>query len=669
MAGPQEIQNSLLSAGFARMAKLCSEGNVNAALAEAMALYERFPHAPAACTGLIDTLLVIGQTDMAETVLRRACRRFPAEAWLSLRLAELATQRGRWAEAAGLWRAAGLPDAGTPSQLARFAMALAANGDTQEALQVAAMPGRDSAALRLTRATLLAQAGRTADAIALWPELAAQLTLADPEFARLTALLAEPDPGDEAWRPAIAAAMAHVQPGDAACAQVLAALPSAPSGTARSVAARLAGEVVGPDQLALQISTCVAAGRVGLLPLLLETPGTAVRTAQLRVALRLYLNRAFANPQYFDELSTESACVLLQIARVADPACFHFVAELARTRFAPVPLPDWSLPGHIAATVAHARPSASPAPAGRLRVAICIHGRISATQPAIDAVRALGLQDHDATVFAQLWRMTSRPPAAPGLDAVLQPLPPKLRAAFAAAAEMGGQAGLRRLYPSLLQGWAPRDEIDVTQARRLLQPHQIAVLDDAQPEFAGWDAAWKTSLATRMAHRMAGDSGQAFDLIIHLAADSGLGLRADWPALAHAAHAEGVMFANTAYQFDRAAGFSLAPQLAIGAPATMDLAAASFDLGAGLAQGRTRIHGVRPQDAMRQGLAWQMHLHGVAIEPLDSVLVDAAALQPPLSPTAALALLWQDIRARRPASPDSQLVNAAMADLTFGVHA
>jgi hypothetical protein len=129
------------------------------------------------------------------------------------------------------------------------------------------------------------------------------------------------------------------------------------------------------------------------------------------------------------------------------------------------------------------------------------------------------------------------------------------------------------------------------------------------------------------------------------------------------------MFANAAYQFDRAAGFSLAPQIAIATPATMDLAAASFGLGTELAERRLRIHGVRPQDAMRQSLAWQMHLHGVVIEPLDAVLVDAVALQPPLPPTAALALLWQDIRARRPASPDSQLVNAAVADLTFGVPA
>ncbi len=688
MAGPQEIQNSLLTAGFARVARLCDAGQLHDALAEAVTLYERFPHAPASCTGLVDTLLVMGRTDMAQTVLRRACQRFPGESWLSLRLAEICSERGQWAEAVTRWRAAGLPVQGSANQLARFAHVLAASGQIEDALAAASMPGRDSASLRLTRAALLVRTGHLDQAALLWRDLSVDFTLAEPEFAGITAalasqapaveqaamigmLLAERDPGGEDWRPAIAAAMANVLPGEPFAALVLAALPSAPSGTARAVAARLAGESVGSDKMALQISACVAAGRVGLVPLLVETPGTSERVAELRVALRLYLNRAFANPEHFHELSAESVCALLQIARVADQACFNFVAELVRGRFALPAELDLSRPADVAAGVAHARPRPSTLSAGKLRVAVCVSGRIPPVLGSPEPLRALGLQDHDATVFAHIWRNCGPETGLPSVEAAVLHLPPTLGATIAAVAETEGLATLRALYPSVMQSLPARRDVDTNMVQQTLLTEHVVVEDDLSPEFAGRDVAWLAAYSARQSYLMAQACGGQFDVMVYLMANAGVGISANWPVLARdlrlfSHHGGGMMFADANYQFDRAAGFSLVPKLAIATPEVMEMMAGAFDFGCDLAMGTRKVFGVRPADAMAQSLAWQMHLNGISIEMLDGLLVSAGTKVERWPAAHALSLLWRDIRARAGSPRDSQLVNAAMADLTGG---
>jgi hypothetical protein len=96
---------------------------------------------------------------------------------------------------------------------------------------------------------------------------------------------------------------------------------------------------------------------------------------------------------------------------------------------------------------------------------------------------------------------------------------------------------------------------------------------------------------------------------------------------------------------------------------TMGLAAESFTLGEQLASGRVFVHGFARKEAAAHALAMQTHLNGITVRPLAELTMDATPELDPLSPAAALTLLWHDIRARRPASPDKSLIRAAMADV------
>jgi hypothetical protein len=126
------------------------------------------------------------------------------------------------------------------------------------------------------------------------------------------------------------------------------------------------------------------------------------------------------------------------------------------------------------------------------------------------------------------------------------------------------------------------------------------------------------------------------------------------------------MFAETGFEFHRAAGFTLGDRFAAGSRKVMGLAADSFALGEQAALGRRRVYGLQPAQAMARSLAMQLHLNGISAEPVPELAFGVPPDLDPISPTAALALLWQDIRARRPAPPDNALVRAAMADVTGG---
>ena len=663
------------------------------ALAAASALFEHHRSQPRACSLLADTLLALGLTTQAEAVLRDARARFPAATQFAVRLAELASARRDWPEALALWRAAGQPKAAAPADLRLYALALASSGEITAALRLVSEPGRklpEQRMLLLAEAELLLRQGKIAQAAALYPAMAWVFTLADSAFAEiagqlalraddeaakpiLASLLTETDPGGSDWIPAIGRALMSKAPGDAAHLRIIAALKANPiaDGMAAAVAAGLCENSPDSDVLAARLARGVADGRLGLLPLLLETAGSPVRAARLRIALRLAINRSFADPASFSALDAESVCALLLAARVGDADCLNYFAELARPHF-PRPAPgDLARAEDVAGQVAHVAGTHWPTPVRlqrRLRVAVCVYGRMPSLQPATGILRALRLTAHDSMVFAHVWRTTGGNAAPPGLPQVLKRLPPRLGAAFAEAAEAGGYVGLRRLYPALLQGRPLHEMVDEATVRRILHTEYVMVADDTAPALAERDAHWKARSSARQAHLMAAAIGEGFDLYIHLPADAGALAtdEIDWLAMAQRAQSNNVMFAETGFQFHRTAGFTLGDRFAAGSRQVMGLAADSFSLGEQATMGRKHVYGLQSSQAMAHSLAAQLHLNGISAEAVPQLAFDVPPDLDPISPTAALALLWQDIRARRPASPDNGLVRAAMADVTGG---
>jgi len=663
------------------------------ALAAASALFERHRNRPRACTVLADTLLALGLSEQAEAVLRDARTRFPAETSFAVRLAELAAVRRDWPECLTLWRAAGQPNVAAPAHLRAYALALASSGEATAALRLVTQPDRklpEQRLLLLAEAELLLRQGRIAEAAALYPAMAWVFTLADAAFAEvagqlairaddaaakpiLAALLTEADPGGADWIPAIGRALMTIAPGDARHERIIAALKANPvaDGLAAAVAAGLAENTPDSDVLAARLARGVADGRLGLLPLLLETAGSPVRAARLRIALRLAINRSFADPASFAALDAASVCALLLAARVGDADCLDYFAELARPRFARPAPGELARPEDVAGQVAHIAGTHWPKPVRlqrRLRVAVCVYGRMPSLQPATGIVRALRLTAHDSMVFAHVWRTTGGNTAPPGLPQVLKRLPQRLGAAFAGAAGAGGYVGLRRLYPALLQGRPLHEVVDVATVSRILHTEYVVVADDAAQALAGRDAQWKARSSARQAHLMADAIGEGFDLYVHLPADAGALATADidWVAMAQRAQSNNMMFAETGFEFHRAAGFTLGDRFAAGSRKVMGLAADSFALGEQAALGRRPVYGLQPAQAMARSLAMQLHLNGISAEPVPELAFGVPPDLDPISPTAALALLWQDIRARRPAPPDNALVRAAMADVTGG---
>ncbi len=678
------------AAGFAEVQALIRAGRWQEALAAGMYLFEQFREEPRACLGLVDTLVALDRSDQAELVLRDVQARFPSETWLSARQATLAAARRDWPQALALWRIAGLPHSSDPAVLRAFALALASAGEATAALRL--VQG-DAPILCLAQAELLLRHGDVAEAAALWPKIADGLSVIDPDVAVLSgqlaaqadveaarpildALLSERDPGTEDWIPAIARALAAASGDDLLHVRIRDVLRDERyDGVAALVAARLVGTAVSSDVLSAVLERALADGRAGLLPLMLETGEVASRTMALRVALRLYLNRAFATEAGIASLWARQAHALMLVARVADPEALAYIANLMRGRFAAPARLDLPHPEDVVGQVAHAQDVAQDIarPAvyvpERMRVAVCVSGRLPAEPSATGLVRALRLHGHDAMVFAHVWQAAGVAGAAASLEAVCRRLPKGLAGAFAEASAAAGMVGLRRLYPGLMQGRAAQETFDRAQVAALLHTDQVTVEDDVRSELAGRSPAWKALYAARQVHRAADATGLAFDLCLHISADAGVAVASDvdWQGVAEDAHRRAVMFADSGYRFDRAEGFAVGHRFAVGSMATMGILAESFALGDQVATAKRRIYGFPAKGAMQHARAMQLHLHGISVEPVPWIAVGAVPELDALSPSAALALLWHDIRARRAASPDSALLHAAMADVTGGV--
>jgi tetratricopeptide (TPR) repeat protein len=680
---------------------LCQSGRWQAAMVAGAKLFENFPTEPRAGEGLIDALVALGRPGEAEVVLREAQQRFPANRALAIRLARLCAARGAAAEAVTWWRKAGLPVDGSAAELRDFAHALQQAGmpdGVEMVLQSAPADLADRRLLLLARAEVMLRSGQLTEAMALWPELRAAFGLDHAEFCAfawalameaheeaatvlLGDLLDEPDQPGPDWMPTIGRELARLAPADPAHARVRTALAAAPALAggppllARAIAASLTGPEPDADALALRIGRAVHEGKPELLGLLLETHGHPGRLARMRVGLRLYVNGSFADPARFDRLDAGQVAVLLLICRALDTDSFVYLAGLARQRFPAMRLPNLPRAQDVAGCVAHARwPDERPRPAVppiRMRVAVCVHGHARAEAPAKTILQALRLEDHHATVFAHLWRRTSSTGAvAASQEELLHRLPPTLRRAVVRASALAGAAELRALFPNLLSATAAAAEIDEAAAAARYGTSHVVIEDETLPALRLRPPAWLARYKVMLAHRMAVQSGAAFDLILHVAAETDLQAppKLKWNPIATEAAARGVVFADTGLQFRRGSVLSLGAALVAGTRADMDVAADSFALGEHIASGQAHVALLPLADIHRHSQPIFQHLLGVGVETLPGFTTSpVSTVLPPLSPSAALAMVWESIRAR-PASPfDSALVQAATADMTGGL--
>ncbi len=657
------------------------------------ALVQRFGHEPSACIEFAAALVRLGRVREAEAALREARDRCPGHTWMSTQLARLAQDRGAADEALVWWRDAGLPGLGSDSDRRHYALALAQQGDPAAALALVRTTLRASERpwLRLAEAELLATSGQLAQARALWSALSARFSQGDPAFAALTwrlaaglalpdalpllqALLAEPDRPEPDWRPAIARFLAGTDRQDPIHDRLLAALAEpGPDTTARALAESLAGPERDADALAQRVLRAVHDARQDLVAILLENADQPARTARLRIALRLAVNRLVPTEAAFAALDPARIATLLLIARVFDTDSLDYVASLARPRFPAASLPNLTHPADTVGCLVHRmlppeRRILPGDPAATLRVALCLHGHAPRFPSTQDPRDALALQDHDVSLFAHLWSDTAGP--VPGPLAVLATLPAGVQSALAALCDRHGLAAIVSLYPDLFALADEAPKLTSDDARERYRPSALVIENQALPNLAEQTPSWLRRYKVRLAHGLAVQSGRSFDLVLHVAADAvpTLAQDTDWRRLARDARA-GVVFADTALQFRRGSILSMGETLVAGAPADMLLAAESFTTAALVASGQARIAGLAGPDIQRHSLPVMLHLKGIQVAPwpVRPQAPRDAPLLAPVAPDVALARLWACLKRRPPAEPDSLLVRTLAAEVTGGI--
>lgn len=668
------------------------------ALEAAAAAYNRFRDSAEPGRRLVDTLLALDRPEQAMAVLGDLRQRFPQQRWVMVRLAGLVPR----AEAATLWREAGLPEQGDATELLAYAASLP-EAEALPMLQQAA-PRLPPGMADLARARLLHGLGDLTGAAALWHGLAPHIAPSAPGYLALTlalaaevdardaapfieALLDEPDQPAPAWRPALGVALVERDGTtlQARTAAVLATRAERNDNLATAAARNLCGPAPDADTLALRIGRAVADGRHAIAALLLGQNDPNARGGTARMAFRLFLNQQLIDADRIATLNPQRLVLLLELARAFDPECLSYLRDLARPLYKAAGLPNLPAFEDVIGAVAHAPPGPprqGPAQE-RLRVALCVHGRMGADSPA-DLIAALGLDEHAVSVFAHLWQgaPAEPPPAADLLDR----LPDGLYHALEDAGLTADPEATRSVYPHLF-AIEPQGSEPAPGSGHWEGPHSVI---EAPPEREGTSrgpgrgpgrlARMKVYHAHRLAAEQAQRSGP-FDLYVHVRADTPFRLtRPDWTAMAHAL-ARGVLgsgeagsrvvFADQGYHLRPLDGLSVGAMLMIGGLQELGMAADSFALGEMIAGGRASVAGFAAEQTEQGTLGAMLHLCGVEVAPIvvspREPRRSAGVTLAPLTPAQALARLWQDLRARSPAPHDAALLRAATAEVCGSV--
>ncbi len=607
-----------------------------AALEAAADLFNAHRDTPEAGRGLVETLEALGRSDQAEAVLRDLHQRFATARWVLVKLARLTAPD----EAGRLWQEAGLPGSGDAPEILAYAAtlpapaALAVLAQAEARLQDVSIP--------VTRAQILLEAGDVAGAFAVWQRLAqldprpqgrflpltVALSLAAPHDDAdrlLEILLDEADPGHTAWRPALAMALAgwndiarRLRP---RVADLLTRRPERLDSLATAACRNLCTKLPDADTMSLRIARAVTDGRTMVAALLVGARGEAVeaRSATMRVALRLYINRDFATADRVAALDPQRLALLFELSRAFDPECLAYLSDITRPVFPPAMIPDLAGWEQVVGAVAHARPapSAKGRVEGRLRIALCLHGRLDPDDDRAAIEAGLGLFGHEVTAFAHLW--PSLPPADQTGIALFQRLPDGLHDAMIRAGLSSGTA--RDRYPAVFGPGGKGASAHADASVRGF-PHSL-IEDPASATGRSRGPGGRARAKAWNAHRMAQGAIQAgtqpFDLVIHLRADTPCSLQTtgrlapDWGALAHAARTGRTVFADQGYHIDPIEGLSVGAGVMIGGMAAMSVAADSFALGEMVASGRATIAGFEPEQTEHGTLGLMLHLSATSI--------------------------------------------------------
>ncbi|KAF1024132.1 MAG: hypothetical protein GAK30_00152 [Paracidovorax wautersii] len=216
--------------------------------------------------------------------------------------------------------------------------------------------------------------------------------------------------------------------------------------------------------------------------------------------------------------------------------------------------------------------SAQPSP-GRLRIALCVSGQLRGYQDAFKTWEHLQLQDHDVHIHVHTWRSVglSVPVASSrkGVDRAFTH-PPFVRA-FIRAGQRYGDEALNRAYPKFMAALAWGATVTPDDLRAVYGPDtHVGIEEDDLPEFAG-DTTHQHKMFHKilMAHRLAAQSPQPYDLMIRIRPDLSLlppEQPIDWHAIYRACVDNQTIYTGPLHLVNN---LFVDDRIAIGSPASM----------------------------------------------------------------------------------------------------
>ena len=529
-----------------------------------------------------------GRTEAAEALASEGVRLLPGSLEIRRVWGDLASRRGDIAAAAERFGDAVRrhpEDRDVTVRYIRALTALARIDDAWAALTEARRRWPKDRALIEQAVDLAEGAGRSDDVFALWQTLAADpeadaglvLDLAwrlfqagrstEQTTATLRVLVAEADPGTPDWLPVIAR-LAQMRPSQSAQIDLARAFlrdepKNAFTAATLAVMRRALGETPSDSALADILPRFVRTGRIALTAFLFSATQWAHDPARAGVIGAAFARSVDANDA--TRVDPVERLSLLTFGAVFNHAVFRQLVPPAIG----APPADLTTPEAVVSSIAHhARAAAGVPGRERLKIAVCVSGQLRGYQKAFQSWSRLGLDHHDVTYFVDTWRDIGR----------------NWRRIWAFATRfpeltdnLGGPdavAFLRQRYPTLAEAVLAAD-VDVARLQAFYGTPHVAVEDDKDGRFVGRANVWKMHYKIERAHRMARESGIAFDLILRIRPDIAITREApvDWSAVHARAHAERLLFTDLPlrYVHDK---LELGDQFAVGAPDVMDIYAA-----------------------------------------------------------------------------------------------
>ena len=573
---------------------------------EALARWQRvrdtFPEHTTGYTFGAHALQDAGRVAEAQELMTVAAARFPRNPEVARNVGEIAARRGELAAAAEWFGTATAQNPGDISIVRRWIETLEAlqrHDDARAALDGALrIWPREHDFLR-RRATLDIKTGRFQDAYDLWRSVIADPDLADlgydlawaiyseappPELARdlMLFLIREPDAGTRDWLPRLAG-MIQLRglktPLAYLARQIIDAAPDAPHDPATMAVLRCALLFEYTDDGILRfLAEYVAKGRVALTAhLFCQNYWKAKQNMfeRFTAVFERYLTEKLADPSWVRAENATELLGYLNFAAVHSDSAYAALVAAMRERLDLPAMQAMGLHTIAGATANIALLTRIDAPAiltepRRLRVAICVSGQLRGFQQAVPTWRHLRLEQHDVSVYVDVWKAIGRNWQRIWFFA---------RANAVLYGTLVGPSGLpflRDRYPALAAAAeaaaTQSNDADEAMLRDVYGTPHVRIEDDTRDLFRHRHNLWKMHYKVDRAHRLAREDGREFDLMIRLRPDREFlpGNAPDWNAIHAQSRDRRTVFTDSPYLYTERQTW-LGDQFAVGTQDVMDV--------------------------------------------------------------------------------------------------